>query len=374
MVRVRVDAVVTVLAAAASVASLSLPAVPGTRHGAERAEGAAGPGEGLQIDKAETYRVAQEIGPGAINATASRWDVYGADLGSMFTSQGRLYVVFGDTFGAPAANPFFSVNHSNWRSNTMAYVTSRAEPVHGLHFAVMITNSSGEAEQLLSSKKVVGVEQTVIPTYGTAVGRTMYLYYMSVKQYGAPGHWTCNYSGVAYSKDNGEVWAKYPHLAWAGNSNFGQVALVKKPPYIYVFGIHCGRYGGLELARVAEADVLVKEDYRYWDGDGWVAALPRAAVTLVPAPVGELSVQWNSFYRRWLMMYLMGPTGQIVLRTARNLTGPWGDAQVVVTSKQYPELYAPYITPEWDNGPAIYFNMSLYGLYQVVLMHTQLSG
>ena len=97
-------------------------------------------------------------------------------------------------------------------------------------------------------------------------------------------------------------------------------------------------------------------------------------MTVVPAPVGELSVQWNSFYRRWLMMYLIDPTGQIVLRTARDLTGPWSDAQVVVTSKQYPELYAPFITPEWDNGPAIYFNMSMYGPYQVDLMHTSLSG
>lgn len=362
------------LAVVTSLASLCLPPVSGTKHRSQRAEGPASPGGGLQVDRAETYRVAQEIGPGSINATASRWDVYGADLGSMFTSQGRLYMVFGDTFGAPAANPFFSVDHSDWRSNTMAYVTLPAEPLHGLHFDGMITNSSGEAKQLLSSQKVVGVEQTVIPTYGTAVGRTMYLYYMSVKQYGAPGHWTCNYSGVAYSKDGGGVWVKYPHITWGGNSNFGQVALVKKPPYVYVFGIHCGRYGGLELARVAEADILVKQDYQYWDGDGWDAAVPKAAVTLVPAPVGELSVQWNSFYRRWLMMYLIDPTGQIVLRTARHLTGPWSDAQVVVTSEQYPELYAPFITPEWDNGPAIYFNMSLYGPYHVVLMHTELSG
>lgn len=327
----------------------------------------------LVVDKADTYKVAQEVGPGSINATAKRWDVYGADLGSMFTAQGRLYLVFGDTFGPPAANPFFSVGHTNWRSNTMAYVTSRAQPVHGLRFSGMVTGPSGEAEQLLSSKKVTGVEQTVIPTYGTSFGHTMYLYYMSVKEYGAPGHWTCNYSGVASSKDSGQAWTKEPRATWAGSSNFGQVALVKKHGYVYVFGIPCGRYGHLDLARVVQAKILTKPDYRYWDGHGWSSAA-RDAAPLVQAPVGELSVQWNSFYKRWLMMYLVDPTGQIVLRTARHLTGPWTAPQVVVTSAQYPQLYAPYITPEWDNGPAIYFNMSMYGPYQVFLMHTSLSG
>jgi hypothetical protein len=73
-------------------------------------------------------------------------------------------------------------------------------------------------------------------------------------------------------------------------------------------------------------------------------------------------------------MYLVDPTGQIVLRTATKLTGPWSSAQVVVTSAKYPELYAPYITPEWDNGPDIYFDMSMYGPYHVVLMHTELTG
>jgi hypothetical protein len=148
----------------------------------------------------------------------------------MFTYEGRLYMVFGDTFGGPAATPFFSVAHSDWRSNTMAYVASSAQPVHGLYFSGMVTGGTGTAEQLLSSKKVVGVEQTVIPTYGIAVGKTMYLSYMSVKEFGAGGHWSCNYSGVADSKDGGQLFVKAPHIAWAGDSNFGQVAWSSKLP------------------------------------------------------------------------------------------------------------------------------------------------
>jgi hypothetical protein len=356
--------------AAALLAALLTPvasAAPGTSSSA---------GKGLPplvVNRAQTYEVAQEIGPGSINNTAVRWDVYGADLGSMFTFGHRLYIVFGDTFGGPAANPFFSVDHANWRSNTMAFVNSQTEPDRGLRFSGMITGRDGTAEELLSSKKVDGVEETVIPTYGTGVDGSMYLFYMSVQEYGAPGHWTCNYSGVAHSTDNGQHWAKDPNVTWGGDSNFGQVALVKNGSFVYVFGIPCGRYGRLELARAPQSDLLHKASYQYWGGHGWVPA-PSAAEPLVNPPVGELSVEWNSFYRRWLMMYLVDPTGQIVLRTATKLTGPWSSAQVVVTSAKYPELYAPYITPEWDNGPGIYFDMSMYGPYHVVLMHTELTG
>ena len=84
-------------------------------------------------------------------------------------------------------------------------------------------------------------------------------------------------------------------------------------------------------------------------------------------------MQWNSYYQKWLMTCLVDPTGQVVVRMSGSLTGPWSAPQVIVDSSQYPELYAPYITPLWDNGPDIYFNMSVYDHYQVYLMHTSLT-
>ena len=201
------------MAAAPTVILCALLTPTGTAAaGVSRAAAATAPA--LRVDRARTYEVAQEVGTGSINKTAKRWDVYGADLGSMFTYRHRLYMVFGDTFGGPAANSFFSVDHANWRSNTMAFVGSGAPPRHGLYFGGMVTGPNGQAKQLLSSEKVSGTEQTVIPTYGTAVGGTMYLYFMSVKQYGAPGHWSCNYSGVASSTDGGAQWTKEPKVTW----------------------------------------------------------------------------------------------------------------------------------------------------------------
>ncbi len=321
-----------------------------------------------------TYQLAQENGSGSLNHTDTRWGVFGADLGHMFMHHGKMYMVFGDTFGGPAAHPFNSQDHGDWRSNTMARINIRAStnPLHGLTFDEMITDQPGHAKELLHSLKVSGDEITVIPTYGVSVAPRMFLHYMSVNTWGKPGHWTLNYSGLAYSDDDGQNWTKDERMTWPGDSNFGQVAIVENEGYLYFFGIPGGRYGGLQLARVEPQAILDKTAYHYWTGSTWLANKPGAAATTVPAPVGELSVRWNSYYKKWLMMYLNDPDYRIVLRTADRLTGPWSAEQVILTGEQYPQLYAPYMTPLWNDGPDIFYTMSLFGPYHVNLMRTRL--
>ncbi len=338
--------------------------------GSGRAMARCDPSPPLSVNPSDTYNIAQLSGPGSINNTDTRWNVYGADLGHMFLANGQMYVTFGDTFGGPAAFPFFSVAHSGYRRNTMAWVDPSAiPPVHGLDFAGMVSDSSGTAKELISANPG---EAGVIPTYGISVGNRMFLYYMSVQCWTSPGHWTLNYSGIAYSDDRGQTWTRDPAATWPAASNFGQVSLVHQAPYVYVFGIPGGRYGSLRLARVPDGKVLDTAAYQYWNRSSWATGNPAAAVDIAPSPVGELSVQWSSYYYKWLMTYLVDPTGQIVLRMSDSLTGPWSAPQVVVASAQFPQLYAPYITPLWNDGPDIYFTMSVYDHYQVYLMHTSL--
>jgi hypothetical protein len=319
-----------------------------------------------------TYQIAREDGAGSINQTDQRWGLYGADLGHTFMHRGRMYMVFGDGFGGPAVDPFSSKNHADWRSNTMARISETTNPLQGLAFDEMITDRPGHAKELLSSLKVSGDEITVIPTYGVSVAPRMFLHYMSVNTWGKPGHWTLNYSGLAYSDDDGQNWTKDQNMTWPAESNFGQVAIVENENYLYFFGIPGGRYGGLQLARVEPQAILDKTAYHYWDGSSWQANNPSAAATIIPAPVGELSVRWNSYYKKWLMMYLNDPQYRIVLRTADSLTGPWSAEQVIVTGEQYPQLYAPYMPPLWNDGPDIFYTMSLFGPYCVDFMRTRL--
>jgi hypothetical protein len=328
------------------------------------------PAPSLSVDPSDTYQVARLTGPGSINHTDRRWDVVGADLGHMFLADGRMFVTFGDTFGGPPAYPFFSVSHGGHRANSMAWIDPAATvPANGLHFAGMITDASGAAKELISASHG---EAGVIPTYGVSVGRRMFLHYMSVREWASPGHWTLDHSGIAYSDDGAETWTRAPEATWPGDSNFGQVSLVHQGAHVYMFGIPGGRYGALRLARVPENHVLDTAAYEYWSGAAWSPGDLAAAVDVVPPPVGELSVQWSSHYRHWLMAHLVDPTGEIVLRLSDSLTGPWSAPQVVVTSAEYPQLYAPYITPLWNDGPDIYFTMSVFDHYQVYLMHTSL--
>jgi hypothetical protein len=311
----------------------------------------------------KTAVVGQLTGTGSLNDTV-QWDVHGTDLGHMFWHRDRLYMVFGDTYGKGGRGG------ENWRSNTMARLAD-PDPKNGLRIETMILGPNGAAKELIPSRKLWGVERTVIPTHGISIDGRMYLHYMSVRPWGAPGHWSVRHSGFAYSDDDGATWSKPQSAVWPANTGFEQVAFVQEGDYVYTLGIPGGRFGGVRLRRVAPAGILDKKAYEYWDSQNWVAEMEAAAI-IVPMPVGELSVAWSARYKRWLMMYLNPQRYAVMLRTALELTGPWGEEQVVVTAKEYEGLYAPYIVPMPDLGDDVYFTLSQWGPYNVFLLHTTL--
>lgn len=308
--------------------------------------------------------VAQVTGADSPNDTAARWDIHGTDLGHMFVHEDELYMVFGDTFGQGG------FNGDHWRSNTMARVAD-FDASEGLRFDAMITAADGLAKELIPSQKIAGVEKTVIPTYGISIDGRMYLHYMSVRNWGAPGHWDVRYSGLAYSDDDGQTWHTPNDAIWSGGTGFEQVALVREGGYVYQFGIPEGRHGSVRLRRVAPERMLDRGAYEYWDGSDWVPDA-AAAAPVVPAPAGELSVAWSETHERWLMMYLHPKREEIVLRTAPALTGRWDAPQTVVTAREHPGLYSPYIVPTTSLDDEIYFTMSRWDSYNVDLMRAEI--
>lgn len=359
--------------------SVGLLVVPlASTAGADEPGGEAS-GPGWTVDRDDTEKLVRLTGPGSINETGPKWNVYGTDLGSMFEHKGEIFMAFGDTFGPPGQPPQFG---SHWRSSALAWTTDR-DPSDGLLFDGMITDDDGNAREVIPSahngENADGdFEVTAIPTGGVSDGNTMFLHYMSVNQWGPPGQWWLNHSAIMSSDDDGVTWEP-TGVRWDGDSNFGQVAFVEQSDHVYVFGIPGGRFGGVQLARVAKNSIAHAESYEYWDGTAWVAD-ESDATTVVPAPVGELSVQWNSHYGTWVMMYLRDVPdprwghGAVMMRTAACLTGPWSDEQVVVPALDAPQLYAPYMPPRWNNGEEIYFNLSQFGEYDVSWWKTSLDG
>lgn len=312
-----------------------------------------------------TEVVAQVTGRDSLIDTAAKWDIYGTDLGHMFWHKDALYMVFGDTFGARGL-----FRRKNWRSNTMARIAD-PDPRSGLPIEAMISGADGKAKELLHSRKVDGDEMTVIPTYGISVDGRMYLHYMSVRHWGEPGHWNVGHSGFAYSDDDGQNWTVPSEAVQREATGFEQVAFVRESNTLYTFGIPEGRFGGVSLRRVVPEHILQADAYEYWDGSNWVSEL-GAAKTIVPAPVGELSVAWSKAHDCWLMMYLDPDKGSVMLRAARQVTGPWSNAHVVASSEKYPGLYAPYIVPGTEIDGELYYTMSQWEPYNVFLMRTAL--
>jgi Domain of unknown function (DUF4185) len=149
----------------------------------------------------------------------------------------------------------------------------------------------------------------------------------------------------------------------------------------------------------------------------------------IPAAIGELSVRWNSILKRWVLMYCNGPEdpigGTVCLRVSRTPWGPWSQRWLVLDWIQdglgyrenlggrdkrgwfihdgvYPEkekeifppeglgdniiprpgtgggaAYAPYQLPRYTErspaGATLYFLLSTWNPYQVVLMRHEIN-
>ncbi|GAY17101.1 hypothetical protein MSZK_38270 [Mycobacterium sp. shizuoka-1] len=359
--------------------------------------------------------------------------IYGTDLGIMWENglTGKIQLAFGDTFSGPNMT-------GDWRSNVLLLSIDK-NLTNGLTL-----DQSGYAYQFIPSAPsalfpIFGSEVTIIPTSAISLNNEQYVNYMSVKSWDTPGRWTTNYSAISMYNQDTDKWVLVPSTirsaSWfgsskpyvPGNQNFQQAAYVLQPAdqvgegetqYLYAFGTPSGRAGSAYLSRVAVDDVNNLAKYQYWNGKDWVTGKPVAATPIIGdstrsaglfgpildwannpkvfggmlgglfgaktgGNVSEMSVQYNDYLGKYVMMYADGKNN-IQLRYADEPNGQWSAPITVATSATYPGLYAPMIHP-WsgtgklvdNNGnpddSTLYWNMSLWGNYNVVLMKTNLT-
>jgi len=326
----------------------------------------------------DVKRVCKLTGYDSINKTQNI-GIYGTDLGIMTEFDDQVYFAFGDTFNADwrkVAPP-----NNFWRSNVLAR-TRDFEASDGIIFDSWITDGNGKAKHILGSEKVPGSEHTVIPTAMTSVDKRLFIHYMSVRQWGEPGSWTTNYSGLAYSDDKGNSFSKDMKARWGGGSNFAEAAFAKTPSEnndgtedVLMYGTPAGRFGGAELAIVNEHDLLNKSRYKYFTGieNGKPKWSPNEveAITVIDKPVGEMSVQFNEFLNRWIILYKQALESNIVIRESKNPWGPWGYPHTLVHSG---DVYGPFMHSRYfeNKGESIYFTLSSWGDYNVYLYRTSI--
>ncbi|MCV7345468.1 DUF4185 domain-containing protein [Mycolicibacterium rhodesiae] len=324
-------------------------------------------------------------GPDSPNQTVQKFAITGTDLGIMWDngdpSHRQVLLAFGDT------NGFCMIPGKQWRYNTLmrssdgslANTVAVPDGAVGNKYSGAPVWRPGIAKQVINSINGAPQETGIIPTSGVAVGPNQFLNFMSIRSWDNYGAWTTNYSAIATSTDNGETWGVYPGTVRQpsnGNEKFQMGAFLKPgpgDPYIYSFGTPNGRGGSAYVARVSPGLIPDLTKYEYWNADSnsWVAGSPAAATPVIPGPVGEMSAQFNNYLKQYLVLYCNG-NNDVVMRTAPAPQGPWGPEQMLVSSMQIPGgIYAPFLHP-WSTGRELYYNLSLWSAYNVMLMHTVL--
>ena len=347
-----------------------------------------------EIDAGTTSLVGWTTGDQAAGgSTLQRFGISGTDLGIMWDNgdpaNHQVLMMFGDTYG------YCSASNQQWRYNTMLRTSDRT-----LSHGVSVPNGSPSnpysgspewqpnlAKQVIPTIRWAQPEKGIIPTSGISVGKTQYASFMSIRSWDSAGSWTTNYSGIAVSNDNGQNWGVYPtsirpmapgnvpQVQYVpGNENFQQGAFLKgNDGYIYSYGTPPGRSGSGYISRVPANFLPDLTKYQYWSNDSqsWVPNNPGAASPVIPGPVGEMSVQYNTYLKQYLVMYCNNMS-DVVFRTSPTPVGPWSPERLVVSAMQFPGgVYAPYLHP-WSTGRDLYFNLSLWSAYNVMLLHTVL--
>jgi len=384
------------------------------------------PTPGQQLSPSTSF-VDWVTGNFAPNDTYNRFGVWGTDVGTVWDNgiaddpstpinEHQVLMAFGDTFSGPNMTGNW-LNNILFRSSDANLADGISIPagqwLNGNMFGGTPLSSPTTARQIiLPAKLPAGLPSGVtliptsgisVPTPGTQFGATQYLSFMSVKQWGAPGQWTTNYSAMAYSTDNGENWTIAPQSVrqnWGGNANFQQAALVRPGDgYVYSYGTPNGRGGAAYISRVAEADILDASKYEYynkgsaggWFGigaikQGWYKDPAKAGVVFgqdtgacgiakAGNHVSEMSVQYNPTLGKYVTLYA-DQFNNVVLRTADTPQGTWSAATVLMP-QQNGGIYAPMMQP-WSpstlgTGTDLYWNLSLWSEYNVMLMKTDLT-
>lgn len=324
-------------------------------------------------------------GPESPNKTIEHFAITGTDLGIMWENgdpaNSQVLMAFGDTKG------FCQLPGKQWRYNalmrssdrTLAGTVSVPDGAVGNRYGGAPVWRPGIAKQIVNTINAAPEETGIIPTAGVGFGGKQFMNFMSIKTWDNDGQWTTNFSALAVSSDNGETWGVYPgtiRKPEAGNEKFQMGAFLRPgpgDPYLYSFGTPSGRSGSAYVARVAPAVIPDLTKYEYWNADSntWVPGNAAAATPVIPGPVGEMSAQYNSYLKQYLTLYC-NRSNDVVMRTAPAPQGPWGPEQVLVSSMFTPGgVYAPFLHP-WSNGKDLYYNLSMWSAYNVMLMHTVL--
>ena len=324
-----------------------------------------------------------------LSQTGKRYGVIGTDLGSSFEHRGRLYFLFGDTFGRPG----------DW--DALAWTTN-TDPEQ------IVLDFHKDTDGKWLPPKVPGISQKEfeIPGGGVSVAGTMYVVFTT-------DHTRKKVMGrsvLAASADDGQSFTALYDLS---RDKFINVSICPAEGWLYIYGSGEYRASSVCLARVRPGDIQDRSKLEYFTGKGpegassWAGQETNAINLFHHDVVGEFSVTYLEPVKRYVMLYNhnVGQPRGIIMRSAASPSGPWSEGVVIfepwrdegfghfmhISAKfkghsdsigdpkrddTWGAEYGPYVMGRFTTGTGgqcrIYYTLSTWNPYQVVVMRTDL--
>ncbi len=377
----------------------------------------------------------REFNTPTVNQTETRFGLSGNDLGYSFESNGKLFFLFGDTIPTATFNGQPNLGKDPPRSpddnDSIAFTTdTRIDPCLKLNF---ITDAIGAYKNPVvlnpQGQPAISLRDFEVPVSGISDGGKMYVIFAT--DHAAPGFATRTV--VAESEDDAQTFRYLYDFSKGAEAKFINVAIASgNDGYIYFWGTQGGnlyRKSPPFLARKPSGTMDSSSGIQYLQAvnpDGAPVfsskesdAMPlfhdtveNAGQAQISDCMGELGVEWNSFLKRWVMLYNclndtpLNPRG-IYMRVALEPWGPWSAAQTIfnpVTDNGYCHFmhravnsrnptacdrlsdpgrldvnggeYAPYFISRFTTGDAagttstFYYTLSTWNPYTEVIMKT----
>lgn len=360
-----------------------------------------------------TGDIDRETGHMTINQTGKKFGIYGTDLGVSFLHDGKLYFLFGDTTrrgpdgGIPqSAMPTAPYNEDETDYDSIAYTTSD-RAYDGIN---LIFNSD--------FPRVDDISQLTAehPIEGVSIGNDMYVFFTTdlmeegrilprrtVLARSTDGGYNFGNSLYTFSKD------KFIHVSIQiiNNENIqGLPDPIGKGLLIWGSGVY--RKSDVYLAYMPLDEITNRSSLRFFAGFDpgssrpvWESNESMAKPLFSAGCIGELSIRWNYYLEKWIMLYNCGlcNTKGVIVRLADKPWGPWSTPKIVfdpadghgrfihqpgrdrlydrdrdrdlpsdVGYEYGPYQMTPYATGVKGRYTKIYFTLSTWNPYQVIQM------
>jgi hypothetical protein len=313
----------------------------------------------------------RELGAPTVNQTETRYGLYGTDLGASFEFGGALWMLFGDS--VPDAT-FNGADNLSFRSpdynDSIAWSTD-ASPDGCIHLQFAIGATGAYASPVVnSSGPPVTLGNLEVPVSGVSYNGAMYVFFATDRVGTALSDFATK-AAVAVSPDGLKP---FQYLYTFSADRFVNIAtdlagpaptrkLPVAAPALLIWGTAGGanyRHSDPYFAAMPLSSIATGAGVRYFAGfkrhshQPLFSASESDAAPLFNDPtacMGELSVKWNPFIARWMMLYNCDPQGGIVMRLAENPWGPWSAPQIIFDPWR-DHGYCNYIHRAWTSDPA----------------------